>query len=297
MQQPPSRPGTRLAIALLGLAARLPPWGRRAVAAALGALLVLVAPARRRIAAVNLALCLPGLDARDRARLLRRNFDSFALGLLEAFRSWRQDDAGLLTESVLHGQELLDRAHADGCGVLLLGLHMDSLERAICALGVRVQFDFVFRRQSDPAWDRLLHAGRSRRVARLIPREDPRAIVRALRDGHTVWYLPDQDYGARHSVFAPLFGVPAATLTAAARIARAARARVLWLTHHRAVDGRLVLSIEDALPGYAHANTLAAATALNAVIEQTVNAHPEQYLWVHRRFKTRPPGQSRLYPG
>jgi KDO2-lipid IV(A) lauroyltransferase len=277
--------------------AALPPRARDTAAITTGALLRCLASARRRIAVRNLALCFPALDRAAREALLRRNFASLARGLIEAAGLERQTPADILATSEVRGLEHLEAARAAGRGVLLLGLHMDSLERAIAALGLRTRVDFVYRRQSGALWDAVLARTRSRFVGQLIERHAVRALLRALRERRAVWYLPDQDYGAAHSVFAPFFGVPAASLTATARIARASGAPVLFVAHWRDSGSHLVVALSPRLAGFPSGEALADAARVNGLVEATVRAHPEQYLWVHRRFKTSPEGQPPRYRG
>jgi KDO2-lipid IV(A) lauroyltransferase len=286
-----------IALGLLRGCAALPPRARDMAAPALGALLRGVAISRRRIAARNLALCFPALDHAAREALLRRNIASLARGLIEAAGLERQATQQILEASEVRGLEHLEAARTVGHGVLLVGLHMDSLERAIAALGLRTAVDFVYRRQSGALWDAVLARTRARFVGRLIERHAVRALLRSLHEGRTVWYLPDQDYGARHSVFVPFFGVPAATITATARLARASGAAVVFVAHWREADDRLIVEIAPALESYPSADPVADATRLNTLVQAVVCAHPAQYLWVHRRFKTSPAGTPPRYRG
>jgi KDO2-lipid IV(A) lauroyltransferase len=117
-----------------------------------------------------------------------------------------------------------------------------------------------------------------------------------LRSGHIVWYAADQDYGARHSVFAPFFGVPAATITATARLAAFNRSPVVFMSNYRHPENlRWSIHFSPVLENYPSGDELQDATRINQIIEDAIRAHPQQYLWMHRRFKTRPPGAASLY--
>jgi KDO2-lipid IV(A) lauroyltransferase len=141
----------------------------------------------------------------------------------------------------------------------------------------------------------MLHS-RERHVQRAIDRRDVRGILRALRSNEPVWYAPDQDYGREHSVFVPFFGVPAATITATSRLARLSGAPVVPFFQYRLPDaGGYLLRIEPPLADFPSADLEADAARVNALIEARVRDHPEQYLWSHRRFKTRPRGSPSVY--
>lgn len=128
-------------------------------------------------------------------------------------------------------------------------------------------------------------------------RQDIRNIIGSLKGGMAVWYAPDQDYGRRHSVFAPFFGVPAAMITATARFAKISGAPVVPFFQQRLDDGSgYKLRIMPALEGFPSGDDVADATRINKIIEEEILRQPEQYLWVHRRFKTRPEGEERPYP-
>ena len=180
--------------------------------------------------------------------------------------------------------------------MLLLGAHMSTLDLAGCALARRTPLDLVYRRQKNPAWDRVIRRGRARHLARLIEREDLRGVLASLRAGRVLWYLPDQgDHGARRSVFAPFFGLPAATLTATARLARISGAAVVPFVHWRVADGRCVIRLEvprRTSPARMRSRMPRASTRSSKAGSR---AHPEQYLWAHRRFKTRPAGEPGPY--
>ncbi|MCB1631531.1 MAG: LpxL/LpxP family Kdo(2)-lipid IV(A) lauroyl/palmitoleoyl acyltransferase [Pseudomonadales bacterium] len=285
-----------LALVPLWLIAHAPYRLRRLAAGVLGILLRWFTPSRRRIVATNLALCFPELDDDARARLLRDNFRASAEGLFDTAIAWWVPTERVRRMLEVRGMQRLVDARSSGRGVLLLGVHMGTLEMAGRALAIDADSDVVYRRQKNPAWDRIIHRNRERWIRNVIERSDVRAMRASLLAGHVLWYLPDQDNGAKHSVFAPFFGIPAATLTATARLARVGRAAVIPVAHWREDDGRWVVEIGEPLEDFPGRDPVADATRVNALIETLVRAHPEQYLWAHRRFKTRPPGAAPLYP-
>ena len=286
----------RAVLALLRILARCPVGWRPRAAAVLGGALRKFASRRRRIAAANITYCFPELDERECAALLDRHFRSLGFTLIEAAISWYAD-AGALRDLVrVEGREHLDAALARGRGALLLAGHFTALEIGAARLGLDAPVDGVYRPHAARPMERAIRAGRQRFGGRLLDRRDLRGLLRRLRLNRAVWYAPDQDLRLRGGVFAPFFGRPAATLTATSRIARASAAPVLPFRVERTAGGRAYrVVIEPALTDFPSGDDAADAARINEIIERWARARPEQYLWVHRRFKTRPPGEPDLY--
>ena len=159
-----------------------------------------------------------------------------------------------------------------------------------------LDIDVVYAENRNPAWEWLQVRGRSRFFEGVIERANTRAMLRRLKSGRTFWYAADQDYGRRRSVFAPFFGIPTASIRATAQLARFNASPVLLINTWR--DARSLTwhaRINPPLTGYPTGNDVADAAAINRVIEAAIREHPEQYLWMHRRFKTRPEGEPSFY--
>ena len=287
-----------LGLALLWLVVQLPYAWLLGLGRGLGALMLVGARSRRQIAARNLELCFPELSAAERARLLRENFASNGIAFFEMAMSWWWPRARLARLAHIEGLEHLQAAQRDGQGVILMSLHFTTLEIGAALLGQRHTIDGMYREHDNPLFDYIQRRGRERHNldATAIEREDVRAMLKVLRAGRAIWYAPDQDYGRKQSIFVPLFGVPAATVTATTKFARLGKARVVPFTQQRLADGsgyRLVVHppLED-FPGESEE---ADCLRINRWIEQVVRECPEQYLWAHRRFKTRPEGEASLY--
>ncbi|SEO49053.1 lipid A biosynthesis lauroyl acyltransferase [Pseudomonas sp. Snoq117.2] len=288
-----------LGLGLLWLLVQLPYGVLLRLAQGLGWIFYHVARQRRAIARRNLELCFPQLDERARDRLLRRNFASSAMALLEMAMSWWWPRRRLARLAHIEGLEHLQAAQRDGQGVILMALHFTTLEIGAALLGQRHTIDGMYRQHKNPLFDFIQRSGRERHNldATAIEREDVRAMLKVLRAGRAIWYAPDQDYGAKQSLFVPLFGIPAATVTATTKFARLGRARVLPFTQERLADGsgyRLV--IHPPLADFPGESEEADCLRINRWVERCVSRLPEQYLWAHRRFKTRPPGEPKLYP-
>ncbi len=264
----------------------------------LGALMYRVARSRRHIARRNLELCFPEMAPTDRERLLRENFASTGIAFFEMAMSWWWPKARLQRLARIEGIQHLQQAQAEGQGVILMALHFTTLEIGAALLGQRHTIDGMYREHDNPLFDFIQRRGRERHNldASAIEREDVRAMLKVLRAGRAIWYAPDQDYGRKQSLFVPLFDIPAATVTATTKFARLGRARVLPFTQERLADGsgyRLVIHppLKD-FPGESEEQD---CLRINQWVEQAVRQCPEQYLWAHRRFKTRPEGMPSLY--
>ena len=276
------------------------PWGiQRRVGAATGAVMYRLMVRRRRIAETNLALCFPHLDDAARSRLVRRHFRSLGFGLVETALGWWGGEAPIMARSRIVGAEHLEAALARGRGVILLGGHFTTFELSGRILAARFECGATYRPHDDPRWDALMRAGRGRHLAALVPHKDARAMVRHLAGNRILWYAPDQDFSSRRgrrNVFARFFAERAATTTATAWLARASGARVVPLASYRlAEDSGWEVVIGPALEDFPSGDDAADAARLNAVLETQIERSPEQYLWVHRRFKTRPPGAPPAY--
>lgn len=282
--------GTWLQIGLLALIAQLPSRWQHRLGRVLGRLFLRVGGTRRHIAERNLELCFPELSEAERAALLRQTFESVGISLTETATAWFGHPERLRDRLDVQGLELLEAALADGRGVLLAGAHFTNLDLAGAMLSIVADIDVMYRIHDDRLMEYFIQRGRGSRYGAVVSRKDTRGAIRRLRAGRALWYAPDQDYGPHHSVFAPFFGVPAATLTATSRFARLGNASVLFISHFRGeVPGSCILRFQP-VPGIPGDDDYQDACTLNRIIETEIRRHPDQYLWLHRRFKSRPPG-------
>jgi KDO2-lipid IV(A) lauroyltransferase len=284
------------AIALGWLVTALPVAWLPTLGAASGRGAFYVAAARRRIARTNIALCFPELSPEAQGRLTRESFEALGIGLVEILLAWLHPRRIPVARLQVVGREHLDAALAEGRGVVLLGAHFAVMDLIAPVLAAQGPIDLIYRENKNPAWEWLQVSGRRRFFERVIERDDTRGILRSLRDGRAIWYAPDQDYGPKHSVFAPFFGVPAATITATMRLARLRHSPVLLLSQHRTADRRgAILRFSPVLEDFPSGNDGDDAARINALLEAEIRRAPAQYLWIHRRFKSRPPGEPALY--
>lgn len=288
--------GTWLAVGFLRLTSLLPYAGRVMLGGAIGRGLYPIMQRRRPIARTNLELCFPEISETARERMLRAHFRSLGIALVEMGAAWWVCDRRLEGLARITGLEHLANALAKGRGAILLSAHFVSLEMGLRLMS-RVQYGCaVYRPQNNPLLDVLIQRGRLRVRGALIARDDVRGLLAALKANHPVWYPPDQDYGRRHSEFTDFFGRPAATITTPAWLAKLSGAPVVPFYFHRLPGFRgYELVVYPPLENYPSGDPAADARTQNAVLEEAIRRTPDQYLWVHRRFKTRPDGEPDVY--
>ena len=285
-----------LGMGLLWLVVQLPYRWLLVLGRGLGGVMYHLAGSRRRIAARNLELCFPELSVGERQRLLRENFASTGMTFFEMAISWWWPVERLKRLGTVEGLEHLRQAEADGQGVILMALHFTTLEMGGALLCMQQDMYGMYRAHKNPLFDFIQRHGREQRLLGAIERDDVRGMLKVLRAGGVVWYAPDQDYGAQRSLFVPLFGVQAATVTATSKFARLGRARVVPFTQTRLADGSgYKVTVHPALADFPGDSEEADCLRINQWIEQAIRQQPEQYLWAHRRFKTRPAGEAKLY--
>lgn len=279
---------TWLAIASLQLAAWLPWPAKYWLGRQLGRLGLLVAKSRRHITEVNIRLCFPEKSPAEQKQLVKEIFLANGIGLLETATAFTRGAADLKPRIQLEGQENLEKHLAQGKGVLLLGIHSSTLDLGGAMFGLFYTMDTIYKPHKNPVFNRFIMRGRTRYMEEQIANKDLKTLVRRLRQDKVVWYSPDQDFGRDASVFAPFFGVEAASLTMTARLIKMAKVPLVPACSVREKDGSYTLKFLPELTGFPSGDDLADATRVNAAIEALISPNPEQYLWLHRRFKTRP---------
>ncbi len=291
---------TRLLLALLWLAHFLPSRAIAALGSATGAMLYWLIPERRRVTRVNLAKCFPAMEPRERERLARKHFRAFCRGAVDHALLWWAPRARIERLVRIEGLEHLRAALAPpgGAPVILFVPHFVGLDAGATRLACEVDCTAMYARQKDALLDDLLRRGRTRfGDQRIYSRQEGiQPVLARMREGRPLYYLPDQDYGPRDAIFVPFFGVPAATIPGLSRIARLARARVLpCVTRMLPRGAGYVLRIEPAWDNFPTDDAAADTLRMNAYIEQCIAEMPEQYNWMHKRFKTRPAGEAGFY--
>jgi KDO2-lipid IV(A) lauroyltransferase len=285
-----------LGLGLLWLLARLPLRGLLPAGAALGRALAPLLRKRLAVARRNLDLCLAEQAAEQRAAWAEAQAAELGRMLAEFAVGWMASPAAIARIPVEYvGLEHLQAARAAGRGVLLVGGHFSHLELAGRLLTQRAPIAGMYREHHDPVFEWGIRRARLRYACAMFRRDELKAVIRHLKGGGILWYAPDQDYLRGHSVFVPFFGQPAATLTATHDLARLSGAAVIGFGHQRLPDGSYRLTLHPALSDFPSRDATTDTARVNALIETLVRAAPAEYLWVHQRFKRRPPGSPSLY--
>ena len=246
----------------------------------------------------NIALCLPELSDAARADLLNRHFHSLGIGLCESAMCWWSSDERIRKLSRVEGLEHLREASRGGRGVILLTAHFTTLEIGARILNTNTPISVLYRAPKNKLLAEVSGHNRDRQAGRAIRHDDIRALVRALRRNETVWYAPDQCYRKKGAEMVPFFGIPAATNTFTSRLARITGAPVLHLSQER-LPGSLGyrVIIHKPLENFPSDDSVADTLRYNHFIEAHVRKVPEQYWWIHRRFKGLSPDYPDYYSG
>lgn len=282
---------TWFSVSLFWLLGQLP-WNMLlAIGRSIGRLFWLIGGSRKHTTLTNIRLCFPHLSEDQQQTLAKKTIISAGEAITEIAGTFSNKRIDLGKRLEIIGRENMEAPLNEGKGVLLLGMHFNTIDVGSRLLGKVRPFSVVYRPNNNPIFDQVIKQSRSE-VEHYIDRDDIRGLVRHLKAGRAVWYAPDQDYGTKHAVYAPFFGVPAATITATSRIARMSGAVVVPVAHYRLPGGQYRIEFGEALRDFPTRDDLADATKVNQTIEHYINKMPEQYLWVHRRFKHQPDGKN-----
>ncbi|AVJ18339.1 lipid A biosynthesis lauroyl acyltransferase [Serratia sp. MYb239] len=254
-------------------------------------------PRRVKIARRNLELCFPDMPAAEREALVTRNFESVGMGLFEVGMAWFWPDWRISRWFAVNGLENMQKARENGRGVLLIGMHFLTLELGARIFGMQNPGIGVHRPHNNKLMEYVQTWGRLRSNKYMIDRKDVKGMIRCLKQGEIIWYAPDHDYGRQSSVFVPFFAVPnAATTTGTYLLARMGRPAIVPFVPRRLPHAKgYELIIQPPLDNFPLDDDTKAAAYMNKVVEEQVLLAPDQYMWLHRRFKTRPAGEASLY--
>lgn len=287
---------TRLGVFILWLIHLLPFPLIVAIGNTVGLLLYLLAGSRRRVGAINLKLCFPELSDSARAKLLRDHFMMFGRGLIERSILWwssaKRINRLIHVEGVEHFDAIKDKP------AILLVPHFVSMDVGGQWIAQRTDTVCMYANQKSAYLTQLMKEKRARfRTQLLYSRQQGlRPILKGMRAGHPFIYPPDQDQGVKDGAFVPFFGVPAATMTSVPRIAKMTGAKIVPAITRTLPGGKgYVLTFYPAWENYPSGDDIADTKRMNAFIEDRVREMPEQYFWLHKRFKNRPEGEERFY--
>ena len=278
-----------LVLALLRLTIMLPHNARLAVGFSLGRLAHRLMPARRAVTRRNIELCFPELPAEERDALAKKHFEALGASAVEmALGMWGSDDE-LERLTRVEGAEHLTKYSDQGIGVILACAHFTSLEISGRMLSRAIPpFDVVYRRNRNPFFTEITRHSRERSARKTIGKEDIREMVRSLRAGTPVWYAPDQAFKGKNAALVPFFGVPAMMTTATGQLAKLGKAVVVPYFPRRLDDGSYIIQVLPAITEIPTGDLIRDSELYNESLEKQVRQCPEQYYWVHKKFKGRP---------
>ncbi len=281
---------TWLAVIILGSISWLPyklqlPMGR-----VLGRLMMKLGGTRYKVAEKNINVCFPELSDEERLKLLTKNFENTGIALLETGIGWWWPNWRFKRRIHVKGLENVEKAKQDGSGLLLLAKHNLCVEPAARAIGFFHQVVVFYRPNHNQLMEYFQHKGRARSNKFMLDKSDVRGMCNALRDGESCIYLPDQDYGRKRSVFVPFFNIPdtASTIGTMMFAKRKNVKTIMVHTYRLDDDSGYEICFSEPLENFPSGDDIQDITRVNQELEKQIREKPEQYMWLHRRFKTRP---------
>ncbi|MCL1092939.1 LpxL/LpxP family Kdo(2)-lipid IV(A) lauroyl/palmitoleoyl acyltransferase [Shewanella kaireitica] len=287
-----------LGVGLMRLTQVLPLRLQMKMGAALGRMAMGIVGKRVNTAKRNLQLCFPEMSDAEQQTLLRENFEQTGKAIFDTINAWWWSDEKIQQHMTIKGQQHVQQTLDNGQGVILFAVHCLPLE-----MGARIFGQFqpgvgVYRPHNNAVMEYLQVKGRLRSNKALVPKRDLRQMVRSLRAPNVIWYTADQDFGRSSATFIPFFAVEeAATITGATTLAKLGKAKVLpFFVERNSSDTGYNIEIQAPLDNFPGENEIEDAKRGNHIIEQIISRNKSQYMWLHRRFKTRPnPEDPSLY--
>ncbi|WP_198263665.1 LpxL/LpxP family Kdo(2)-lipid IV(A) lauroyl/palmitoleoyl acyltransferase [sulfur-oxidizing endosymbiont of Gigantopelta aegis] len=262
----------------------------------IGHLFYRIAKYRREIVQINIALCFPELSTEQQAKLVVDHFHSLGISIAETTMSWWGNEKKLRKLVTFKGFEYVDNALQAGTGAIMLGAHYTTMEISGRLIALDHDLAVSYQKLRNPLFNAVTYNARKRMLHRVFARDEIRASFRYIKQNHLMWIAADQDVGIENSVFVPFMGHIAATQTVPSRMAKITKAPIIPYISRR-LDNARGYEIEFFPPveNFPSESLEADALCTNLLIEEQIRKAPEQYLWVHRRFKTRPEGMAKLY--
>jgi len=282
-------------LALIRLVSKMPLRVIEWSGSVLGVLLYWSMSERRHVAEVNLRFAFPDVTDKKIKQMIKRCFRNVGIAVFELGLSWWEHDR-LLAISDVEGLEYLQQAQQKGKGVIILTAHFTCLEIGGPILNHYVPFQVMYKRAHNPLFDAFMRYHRGRLYKAIVDHHKPISLIRGLKKGYAAWYAPDQDFGGKDTIYVPFFGVQATALTAPARFAEISGAPVVPYYIMRKDSGKgYKLVVLPELKDFPSKNAIADAIVINSTIEQLILKNPDQYLWIHKRYKNRPEGTAPVY--
>jgi len=288
--------GTWLLFLIMRLVALLPLSVIEAIGTGLGLLTYRLLPSRRRVARINIRQAYPEFDEDQIKHLMRKSFISLGISVFESGLAWWARRDYLRKHCNVEGIEHLESALAKGNGVILLTGHFTTLEIGGILMALYTPLNAIYKKAHNVMFNDFMVHYRSRHLQQVISNKDVRSFIRGLKSGVATWYAPDQDSAGKNTVYTPFLGGTASTLTSASRIASITQAAVVPFYPVRLGGGKgYKLVIQEALENFPGDDMTEDSARINQAIEKMVRLQPEQYAWIHKRFKHQPDDKSSIY--
>jgi KDO2-lipid IV(A) lauroyltransferase len=286
-----------VALGILRMVALFPYPVQISLGKLLGKILQTLSPSRQRVADINLQLCFPEKSITERNKIKNAGFQNMGIAILEMSMCWWWPEHRLRSLVEIRGREHIEAVLDSGRGVILLTGHFTSLEIGGRLFTLSMPLQAMYRTQKNLLFDSYLYTRRKSYLENAISRKNTRQMIKGIKQLIPTWYAPDQNFAHEKNVFVPFMGVQTATISAGSRIAQSSGGAMLPFYPERKKDGSgYIIWIEPPLEDFPSGDDVRDTTAVNASIEKFVRQNPEQYMWVHKRFKTRPPGEPAIYP-
>ena len=248
----------------------------------------------RSTAYSNISHCFPDKKQKQVNLLVKRHFEAIGVSFFETANAYYGSDKKIRKLLTITNENFFQDALKEEGGIILLCSHFMPLMLGSRALLINHTIANIYRPQNNKLFDRIMVKGYKKNGAVMIKSTDTRSIIKAINNSLPIWYAPDQDLGKNNSVFAPFFGIQTATASATARLAKNNNTRVIPYSFIRTKKG-YTMSFEKPIANYPSNDPIQDATIVNQILEKQIVKSPEQYLWIHRRFKTRPNDEKNFY--
>ena len=248
----------------------------------------------RKVATINIQKCFPEKNKEQVSALVKKHFESIGVSFFETANAYYGKDEKIQKLLTIVNEHYLTDAMKDGRGVIILCSHFMPLMLSSRALSLKHKIASIYRPQNNRLFDKIMVKGLTNGGGIMIKNSDTKAMIKAIKNALPIWYAPDQDLGTKGTVFAPLFGIQAATISATSRLAKGDNTAVIPYSFIRTDEG-YKMSFSAPLENYPSGDLVQDATQTNQILEAQIRKNPEQYLWIHRRFKTRPKGEENFY--
>ena len=262
----------------------------------LGYLIYYALPKRRRIGEINISFAFPNYSKKQIQDLNKTSIKNIGVAVFELALSWWENEK-LLSWCEIEGLDHLKQAQQKGNGVIILTAHFTCLEIGGPVLNHHVPFQVMYKHAHNDLFDAFMRYHRGRLYKAVVSHHKPITLIKGLKKGYAAWYAPDQDFGGKDTIFVPFFGVNATALTAPARFSKITSSPVVpYYIQRKEGSSGYKLTILPALQNFPTNDTLKDATIINQTLENMILKNPQQYLWVHKRYKNRPEGEAAVYP-